>query len=1159
MKPPAIQSASLNLHHMHMRTADDVYELFRLLGYAVTLPPYAFEGAALYDLELDEADAANVQRAYIVATQDTHTVYLFEVADLRGARLRSLAWYVLQRGSGLLIVTNVYHEVVFVDPRLTGTAIKSNVRVNKLKLITDDPTRHDLDTLNAIHAHGRAGHQVYQAQADAFNITSITRRFYDEYRRHYERARDVIQRSNPGVADLYEPDKLHAFTQRLLGRLMFLYFLQRKGWLGGHRRFMTEQYRATFQRHRDDEADSNAAPAETYHYYREVLEPLFFETLNTRRAGHQTQWTGVLIPYLNGGLFDPSRDPAGPLILPDSLFDPNDHDGLLAFFNRYNFTVAEDTPLEQDVAVDPEMLGKVFENLLEERDRGQSGSFYTPRSIVSYMCQEALIGYLETRAAIPADLTRAQFDPDSLERYVPEQAEAVNKALDTLTVLDPSVGSGSFLIGMMGEILRLRRACHEVSGEPITPALIAAWKEQIIRDTLYGVDIKPEAIEIAQLRLWLALVVDQTLDQARPLPNLDYKLMAGDSLIETLDGQPVLDASSELLFAGSDEPNGQTPVQLNFVGSPIQSKMALFDADITVRNERADLDKLRRQFFRATPDERPALREQITRKEREIVHAALTAKADAAMQQIEALGKKSAEADAAMQQIAVRSKKSAAQSGRLSRPDEKKLVAASTRLAHVTALQDRLRDLRQPLPFFLYRLHFHEVFGAKGGFDVVVANPPYVRQEAIKSLKPELEKTYPEVYAGTADLYVYFYARALRLLNEGGIMAFITPNKFTRAKYGDLLRTHLAALDVRELVDFGELPVFTTAATFPFIVITRKAASQHRTRFTQFREWREGDSIPAVIGRDGQWLPENALNGSHWTLAGTGQADLLTKIKAAGQPLGTYLNGELYYGIKTGFNKAFKINGIERAALIALDPRSAEIIKPFAVGDDVRKWQIRRQDSYLIFTRRGINIDDYPAIKAHLSRWQDELTPKITGQEEKGRKPGRYKWYEIQDDVAYYAEFEKPKIVYPVIAKESRFAIDQTGSYTNDKTFIIPSNDPYLLGILNSKVVWAFLKSICSALGDPENGGRLELRAIHVSQTPIPDAPDPLRAQIGEVAQKCLAAASDSVMLAGLETKLNALVYRAYGLDERDIRMIEGGVEVSMNQGIQAQQETDNS
>ena len=172
---------------------------------------------------------------------------------MRTARLRALAWNILQRGTGLLVVTTpiergIYREILFVDPRFASKPNKSSVRVNKLKVVVAEPTRHDLDTLNAIHAHRRSGQQVYDAQGAAFNVTAITKRFYDTYHDHYERAKAAIQKANPGVADFYDANKLHAFTQRLLGRLMFLYFLQRKGWLGERPRFLTDSYRFT-QRH----------------------------------------------------------------------------------------------------------------------------------------------------------------------------------------------------------------------------------------------------------------------------------------------------------------------------------------------------------------------------------------------------------------------------------------------------------------------------------------------------------------------------------------------------------------------------------------------------------------------------------------------------------------------------------------------------------------------------------------------------------------------------------------------------------------------------------------------------------------------------------------------------------------------------------------------
>lgn len=980
---------SLTTNHLALRAADDVFEVFRLLGYE-PFEPQPFEGDDLDVLELDAAQREVVQRAYIVARQDNHVVYLYEVNDLRQTQLRGLAWNALQRGTALLVVTTPnYNEILFIDPRLAGGKVnRSSVRVNKLKLVTADPKRHDADTLNLIHAHRRNGQQIYDAQAQAFNVTSITRKFYEEYRRHYEHARAVIKQYNKGVREFQnsdQTDKLHAFTQRLLGRLMFLYFLQRKGWLGGKQKFLTDQYRDTMRAH----SGELHGDGETFYYYRDVLEPLFFETLNTKRPGDITKWQGVRIPYLNGGLFDASRDPEGPIVLPDSLFDPNHSDGLLAFFNRYNFTIADDTPMEQDVAVDPEMLGKVFENMLEERDRGQSGSFYTPRTIVSYMCQEALAGYLEESAGVPRDTTRAQFDPDAEVRYTPEEATRVNAALDTVTALDPAVGSGSFLIGMLNEIVRLRRACYAALNgtDEIPSSVLADWKEAIIRDTLYGVDIKPEAIEIAQLRLWLALVVDQTIEQARPLPNLDYKLMAGNSLIETIDGEPILGAAAQKMI-GADV-------------APAQQTLGLFEAD----NERFKLDELRQQFFRASPEERKRLREDITAQERRIVDASLREKAQNLQDQIDNLGKSAAR-----------------QGGRLNRTDERKLNAATEKLAQITTLQEDLAKPDYVPPFFLYHLHFSEVFERKGGFDIVVANPPYVRGELLGDQKPELKATYPDIFAGAADLYVYFFGRAYDLLRPKGQLSFITSNKYLRAGYGKGLRKFLSEkIRLTAIFDFGDLPVFDAAA-YPCILLADKQSVK-------------AEQVPAVAVRDmdaleslqnallhGTRLKQADLSESEWQIASADVQRVFAKLKATGTPLGQYVDGKIYRGLLTGFNEAFVIDEAKRAELIAADPKSAEIIKPWLRGRDVKRWTIDSKNLYLIAIQnsgdadannpwaaarteeeaRQIFRETYPAVHDHLTQYEEPLRIRFD--------QGRW-WWELRA-CAYYREFEQTKIIY---------------------------------------------------------------------------------------------------------------------------------------------------
>lgn len=1118
--------SSLALPHLSVRSAEDIFEIFRRLGYPV-LDPEPFEGPDLDDLELDEADAASVERAYIMSDFDGHTVYLYEVNDLHTTRLRGLAWNARQRGgTALLIVTRDYREVIFVHPRFAGPATtRSNIRVDKLKMVTSDPTRHDLDTLNAIHAHRRTGQQIYDAQGEAFNVTKITDRFYREYKDHYNRVRDAVRQYNrqPEFQNADQEAKLHAFTQRLLGRLMFLYFLQRKGWLGGRLKFLTEQFADTVRRH----AGEFRGDQETFYYYAEVLEPLFFETMNTRRPDNITRWPGIRIPYLNGGLFDQSRDPDGVIVLPDSLFDPMSNTGLLAFFNRYNFTIADDTPLEQDVAVDPEMLGKVFENMLEERERGQTGSFYTPRTIVVYMCQEALAGYLEESAGIPRDTTRAQFDPDRALPFTADEARRVAQALDTLTVLDPAVGSGSFPIGMLGEIIRLRRACAEALGQDVTPATVADWKEAIIRDTLYGVDIKPEAIEIAQLRLWLALVVDQTIEQARPLPNLDYKLMAGDSLIETIDGKPVLTESAQALL--STTPDGVTwehtrdQLQL-FDPNPVQARMVLFDSERQTEQERLHLDKLRQQYFRAQPDERRRLREEITAQERRIVFSSLKEQAEKLQEQIDQFGYKAG-----------------MQNGVLRRDDQRKLEAAAANLKRITEIQEIMRKPDAALPFFLYRLHFSEVFAAKGGFDIVVANPPYVRMEAITDQKPELKAAYPEVYIGTADLYVYFFARGIQLLKSRGQLAFIAPNKWLRASYGEKLRDYFVkTVQIEQIIDFGHASIFKGADTFPCIGMFQrlggKPANKTSVNITRVpREEFEHWDLRDFVEEHGYLVTANRFSAAPWSLETPHIERLMAKIQAACVPLREFIGGTPYRGILTGLNEAFLIDTPTRNLLIKEDPACEPVIRPYLRGQDIGRWQVNWADLYLLYIPWEFPIEKYPAIYAHLKKSEKQLSARPDV------RAGRFPWYALSRYASeYYVEFEKPKIVYQEIQFHPKFALDAENYFANNKVFLIPTASLYLLAVLNSPLMWWHNWRYLPHMKDEA----LNPAGIKMVDLPIAVPTDALRSQIEPAVERLIALSKESqspvieAEMQRLEQQLSDLVNQAYGLTPEEVELM---------------------
>ncbi|MDX2138850.1 MAG: TaqI-like C-terminal specificity domain-containing protein [Chloroflexota bacterium] len=1139
---------SLNIHHLNIRAADDIFETFRLLGYNINTP-YAYEDETLDDFEFEDSDRANVRRAFVIARHEQHTVYLYEVDDLRATRLRSLGWHALQRGNALLIVTRDYREVIFADVRFAGKPNKSSVRVNKLSLVTHDPTRHDLDTLNAIHAHRRSGQQIYDAQRDAFNVNTMTRRFYDEYRRHYERTRAVIRQYNKGIREFQnedQADKLHAFTQRLLGRLMFLYFLQRKGWLGGRSKFLTEQYMTTLRKH----SDALDGDGDTTYYYREVLSPLFFETMNLERPGAVTRWEGVRIPYLNGGLFDENRDPQGIITLPDALFDPNSNDGLLAFFNRYNFTVADDTPLEQDVAVDPEMLGKVFENLLEERDRGQSGSFYTPRPIVSYMCQEALAGYLEESAGLPRETTRALFNPDADARLTPDEATRVNAALDTMTVLDPAVGSGSFLIGMMQEILRLRRAAYDALNSPLPaqrlgegtgvraeppPALVADWKEAIIRDTLYGVDIKPEAIEIAQLRLWLALVVDQTLEQARPLPNLDYKLMAGNSLIETLDGEPVLGSFANSVLANSDAMAWeQINQQLKmFDPNPVQGRMLLFDEEKQAEKERVRLDALRREYFHASPERRRALRDELKTQERRIVYASLKERADALQAQIDYLGKQAGLAG-----------------GKLKAGDQRKLTATIARLARITSLQTDMAKPDYAPPFFLYHLHFSEVFERKGGFDIVIANPPYVDAREITNQKPELKLAFSDVYSGSADLYVFFYARAYQLLKNDGQLAFITSNKYMRTVYGESLRRFLTTyVTLHVIADFGDLPIFDAAA-YPCIVLGLKTLpTKNEIHGMHIDDASALDDLRSHVTHSAAKFPQTELGEKPWQLTASSFRKLVEKIWDVSVPLRKHLASDPYSGIKTAANDVFEINKGTLDQLFIDGTVASDVVRKWLRGRDVKKWAINTSGLYVIAFRNSNDVGvAYPWSNAHSEREAEQVflatfptvyeylkrhETKLRNRSDQGQW-----WWELRS-CTYYDAFATAKIVWAKYGITPSFAYDSEGTLATNTVFFLPTKDMYLLGVLNSMVTQWYATSNFNLV----QGGYIEWIPANVKMLPIPNSPPALREQIAAVARACLDAAKDAPeRLSALEAQLNALVYQAYGLDDDDIAVIERSV-----------------
>ncbi|MGA7862263.1 MAG: TaqI-like C-terminal specificity domain-containing protein [Thermoplasmata archaeon] len=360
---------------------------------------------------------------------------------------------------------------------------------------------------------------------------------------------------------------------------------------------------------------------------------------------------------------------------------------------------------------------------------------------------------------------------------------------------------------------------------------------------------------------------------------------------------------------------------------------------------------------------------------------------------------------------------------------------------------------------FQWHEEFKSIFGS-GGFDIILGNPPYVRSKQTVLLKPYFERTYGS-FAGDADLYVYFIERGLSLLKQGGLYSIIVSSKFTKAKYGFKLRQHLLQYDIRTFIDFGDLRVFEDASTYPCIITVRKSASSSGIEAYKVASL-DFSSLAEYVRDKGVLVEYSSLDSEGWTFEAKGTKDLLSKIRNSGKPLGSIVRTDQFYrGITTGFNEAFVISGDQRKSLIERDRRSAEIIFPYLSGKEIKRYRIEWAGDYIIFARRGIDISSYPAIMEYLTKFKKQLTPMKQSSDDVGRKPGNYEWYEIQDSTDYWKTFLEEGIIFPHFNEYSNFTLTPGGFFPNNKAYVIASKDMFLLGVLNSKLMNFFLKSIC--------------------------------------------------------------------------------------------------
>lgn len=861
----------------------------------------------------------------------------------------------------------------------------------------------------------------------AFSIEIVTEEFFSNYKVVFDRVEDELKQSIPNTKqnDKEAEEKRRLYTQRLFNRLMFIYFLQKKGWLSfdGNKNYLRRLF---------TEAETN-----NENFLNDRLFWLFFSGLGYSENPdlHNSklmQERRGNVEYLNGGLFEKDIDgfdARGKIKIDNRFFGE-----VLELFELYNFTVDESTPTDIEIAVDPEMLGKVFEELVTGRH--DTGSYYTPRQIVSFMCRESLKNYLAPHEE--PEIIAEFVDKGSGENL--KNPERILKELKRITVCDPACGSGAYLLGMMQELLRLRQAVF--ASKKIGNEKIYDDKLEIIENNIYGVDKDQFAVQIASLRLWLSLSIDS--DKPKPLPNLKYKIGCGDALLAPLEKDSNLFRKpliKEFKEQKAKHVRANKPEQKD-------EKKQIEERIKTLRVEIA-------QSLHHLPE--PPKPEKIRLAENNI-------------QPLEAKIRRC-----------------------ISNADK---YQAEKFQRELNALKSQIQQWSQELNnneykpnFFDWAVEFAEIF-ADGGFDVILANPPYVQlqKDGGRLAKLYQNKNF-ETFARTGDIYSLFYERGFELLKEKGVLSFITSNKWMRANYGERTRKFFAEkTKPLIIIDFGSVKIFGTATVDNNILLLQKAEREAGDGITAVRTETDFDisqSLSTYIEQNSYQL--SSVNENSWVIGEKDEFDIKVKVEKQGVALEhESWNIHINYGVKTGFNEAYVIPGkvkdkILRRAKENKSDRSAEILKRVLRGKDIKAWFPEFADFWLINSHNGVKAagldkieveKDYPAIYEHLKQYEENLIKR----QDKGDH-----WTNLRN-CAYINEFELPKIIYPNMTKYLPFIYDETGFYTNDKNYIITGKSlKYLTSFFNSK-----LFKYCFSNNFPNLGeDRRELRKVFFDKIPV--------------------------------------------------------------------------
>ena len=868
---------------------------------------------------------------------------------------------------------------------------------------------------------------------EVFSVEKVSKAFFDKYRALYT---DIF--NDTAVKVVYtEALEREKFAKNLLGRIVFLYFLQKKGWLGvkeneawgtGSKQFMQK----LFKEYKGND------------FYIEVLYPLFFEALNTDRRD-KNDWFETLqcrVPFLNGGLFDGSNvvdKNSKRLLLDNKLFK-----NIFDLFDAYNFTVMEDIPHDSEVAVDPEMLGRVFENLLDENYRKGHGAFYTPREIVHYMCQNSLVEYLANDFDLN-EIKSLVLEQTTDTDYIRHHANGIVTKLKKVKILDPAIGSGAFPMGLLHEVVSVLVNLNKPLN---TPSDIYNIKKDVIENCIHGIDIDESAVDIAKLRFWLSMVVDA--EQPEPLPNLYFKIMHGNSLVETVDG-------IDPIPADISEPKTKK-AQKQLFGVVQQS----WDFDkVDAQDHILVLTKKLHHFFRTNEKRKKG---SLLNEIFAAIKAILEQKIDELTREVSNLKEKAATEELKTKTPAV----------------ERKIKSMWNKITKNEEIVVKIKELQKhPISraIFMYKLWFGEIL-KEGGFDIVIANPPYIKEYTDKSAFDGTRGL--SCYQGKMDIWYLFACLGIDLLkDEQGVLTYIATNNWiSNAGASEFRNKVLSETKITEFIDFGDYKVFDSAGIQTMIMMLKKTTdnAEYFTEYSKvidkniskielekFLQKEDNDKFEIFEAK----IFKKDLIGENITFLQKNIAELLDMIMLNKN---FELNDlEVAQGIvspqdfvnKNAKNILSDVNigeGVfnldhEEYKLLDLNNNEQKIVKPFYTTNELHRYYGNKEHRFwIIYTDSSFKdeekIKPYPNIKKHLDKFQKIITS--------SNKP--YGLHRSREEKFFKGE----KIIsLRKCSDRPTFTYTDFDCYVSQTFFVIKSkriNLKYLTAIFNSELMMFWLK-----------------------------------------------------------------------------------------------------